>query len=155
MTPPRRMRSVVPSDSGIRTERKPLIPEVEPILGGAGEQGANTESQAPAVPDSQTSGVSESRSTRGPRWKELVRKEARLHPGQVEALTALRRRINANRRNRSEIITDNSLLRVAVGLLMAHADRLRGDTEEELLASVLPRRRTGASQGGAGSEAAK
>ncbi|MBC2869810.1 hypothetical protein H1R13_34125 [Streptomyces mexicanus] len=69
----------------------------------------------------------------------MERKEARLRADQVADLAALRRHVSARRRNRSEIITDNTLIRVAVDLLMAHAHRLRGDTEEDLRRSVLPR----------------
>ncbi|MFE7442410.1 chromosome segregation ATPase [Streptomyces chartreusis] len=70
---------------------------------------------------------------------------------QLTDLTALRKHVSAHRRDRSEIITDNTLIRVAVDLLMAHAHRLHGDTEEDLLNSVLPRRRAAAARQGASS----
>ncbi|MFJ6709238.1 MULTISPECIES: hypothetical protein [unclassified Streptomyces] len=130
MTPPR-TRSVVSPDSGIGAGRKPLTPSVEPIL-GEGEQGA----------ESRTTGSPEPHRSGDPKWATLERKEARLRSDQLTDLADLRRHLGAHRRDRSEIITDNTLIRVAVDLLLqGHAHRLHGDTEEALLASVLPRRR--------------
>ncbi|MFE4875147.1 hypothetical protein [Streptomyces sp. NPDC056682] len=103
------------------------------------------------LPDSRTSEVTKSESSEvsdsqgsadGPKWQSLERKETRLRTDQLAELAALRRRVSGQRRNRSEIITDNTLIRVAVDLLLTRAGRLRGDTEAELLASLAPRRRT-------------
>ncbi|WP_328418534.1 hypothetical protein OG542_40270 (plasmid) [Streptomyces violaceus] len=144
---PQRERSIVPSNSGIGGERKPLRPEVEPILRGEEEQDAGTESRTPEVPDSRTPEVPDSRSSGDPKWTMLERKEARLRADQLSDLADLRRHVSARRRDRSEIITDNTLIRVAVDLLLkGHAHRLHGDTEEALLQSVLPRRRAAAQQ---------
>jgi hypothetical protein len=145
MTPPLQ-RSTVPNTSPIGGERTPLTPNVEPLkvgaagaaqedrppAGQAGQAEANGHGQTPAVPESRTAEV--------PKWQTLERKEARLRGDQVELLTALRKQVAAQRRDRSEIITDNTLIRIAVDLLAAHRHRLRGDTEEELLRSILPRR---------------
>jgi hypothetical protein len=66
----------------------------------------------------------------------------------MEALAALRRRINADRgrRERSERITDNTLIRVAIDLLLEHGDELAGATEDQIRDSALraapPRHRT-------------
>lgn len=90
-----------------------------------------------------------------PKWATLERKEARLRADQLSDLADLRRHVNARRQDRSEIITDNTLIRVAVDLLLrGHAHRLRGDTEEDLLNSVLPKRRGAQAQEEAGQEAA-
>jgi hypothetical protein len=100
----------------------------------------------PAVPDSGSSG--------DPKWRTLERKEARLRRDQLADLADLRRHLSAHRRDRSEIITDNTLIRIAVDLLLReHAHRLRGDTEEDLLRSVLPRRRGARSQEESGQRA--
>ncbi|MEW2265979.1 hypothetical protein ACGF5T_33700 [Streptomyces sp. NPDC047853] len=131
---PKRTRSVVSPDSGIGAGRKPLTPSVEPIL-GEGEQ---------AVESGAAAGLESHRSS-DPKWATLERKEARLRSDQLTDLADLRRYVSARRRDRSEIITDNTLIRVAVDLLLqGHAHRLHGDTEEALLASVLPRRRAAA-----------
>ncbi|NNH21877.1 hypothetical protein HLB09_02005 [Pseudokineococcus marinus] len=85
------------------------------------------------MPDSQTPGV--------PKYLQLVRREARMHSGQVSELANLTRALNEARRRggRSgvgERITDNTLVRVAVDLLLQDPQRLRGTTEDELRASV-------------------
>lgn len=122
---------MVSGDSGIGAGRTPLTPTVEPIL-GEGEQGA----------EPGPTGGSEPHRSGDPKWSTLERKEARLRPDQLTDLAELRRHLSAHRRDRSEIITDNTLIRVAVDLLLqGHANRLHGDTEEALRASVLPRRR--------------
>lgn len=67
-----------------------------------------------------------------PRYLTLVRTEARLREDQVTDLAALRRRVAANRTDRSERITDNTLVRLAVDLLLQNGDRITGNTEEEM-----------------------
>ena len=66
----------------------------------------------------------------------MVRKEARLHEAQYDELTRLARELNRKKRQVGEIITANTLLRVATALLLQRRAGLRGDTEDELLASV-------------------
>ena len=143
MTPPLQ-RSTVPSTSPIGGKRATLTPHVEPLQLGTPDEGQDQPParQAEETPEyQQTPGVPESRTSEVPKWRTLERKEARLRSDQVELLTAMRKQVAAQRRDRSaEIITDNTLIRIAVDLLAAHQDRLRGDTEEELLRSVLPRR---------------
>lgn len=72
-----------------------------------------------------------------PRYLTLTRTEARLREDQVTDLAALRRRVAANRTDKSERITDNTLIRIAVDALLAHGHLLHGNTEDELRASVL------------------
>ncbi len=72
-----------------------------------------------------------------PRYQTFPRSEARLRPEQMAALSSLRRKVAANRANRSERITDNTLLRLAVDLLLQHADRIEGDTEEQMRHALL------------------
>jgi len=67
----------------------------------------------------------------------MQRVDGRIRPDQSEDLAALRRRILRGRADRSERITDNTLLRVAVDLLLARVDELAGDTEDEMAASLL------------------
>jgi len=68
---------------------------------------------------------------------------------QADALTMLARRLNSERRGPDgkavgERITDNTLLRLAIDLLLARADELKGRTEEELALSLgLDPRSTG------------
>jgi hypothetical protein len=73
-----------------------------------------------------------------PRHQQTIRGESRLWVDQVDDLTQLTRRLMADRTNKSERITSNTLLRVAVDFLLAHKDELQGDTEDELRQSVVP-----------------
>lgn len=75
-----------------------------------------------------------------PLYLQLVRKEARLRQDQVDDLTRHIRRLNQLRRRRDgvdgERITENTLIRVAVDLLLSRADRLAGATEDQIRTSV-------------------
>nr|WP_012311416.1 chromosome segregation ATPase [Arthrobacter sp. Chr15]ABR67051.1 putative chromosome segregation ATPase [Arthrobacter sp. Chr15] len=72
-----------------------------------------------------------------PRFAEFERKEARLRQDQLDALDALARKIKRARKpGAGERITDNTLIRVAVDLLLARQDELMGSTEDELRTSV-------------------
>lgn len=53
-----------------------------------------------------------------PPYLTYVRKECRLRPDQLDALTALARRLNRERKGRGERITENTLIRWAVDLLL-------------------------------------
>lgn len=70
------------------------------------------------------------------KFARLTRKDARIRPDQDDALTALAKTLMRRRRDKSERITENTLIRVAVDLLLACADELRGSTEVELRNSV-------------------
>lgn len=73
-----------------------------------------------------------------PKWEQFERKDVRLREDQLVALTAQTRRLRRARRVRNrEPITDNTLIRIAVDLLISVADDLRGDTEDELRGSLL------------------
>jgi hypothetical protein len=118
-----------------RPGEKTLTPKVENLNVG----------DAPSPAKSRTTKPRESGSPRAragseeqPRYRQQMRLEARLWPEQLPALSALRREISQARTERGERITDNTLIRIAVDLLLAHADQLQGNTEEELRASVLP-----------------
>jgi hypothetical protein len=67
-----------------------------------------------------------------PKYLTLVRKEARLKDLQIEQLTGLSRKLNRQRLCRGERITENTLIRVAIDLLLSRADELTGTTEAEL-----------------------
>lgn len=69
-------------------------------------------------------------------WTEFERLEARLRDDQVEQLDALIRRLNKKRAGTGERITKNTLLRVAVDLLLERRDDLDGGTEAEILAAL-------------------
>ena len=70
------------------------------------------------------------------RYDELLRKETRLRADQYSRLTELSRRLNRERRGRGERITENTLIRVAIDLLLDRHDDLAGNTETELRQSM-------------------
>lgn len=99
------------------------------------------QSLAATVTESQTHGLTDSRTQQTPKYLQLVRREARMHAQQVADLANLTRALNEARRRGArsgtgERITDNTLVRVAVDLLLQDPRRLRGTTEDELRASV-------------------
>lgn len=69
-------------------------------------------------------------------YASLVRKEARLRDDQVESLTLRARRLSRNKVGTDQRITDNTLIRVAVDLLLAREADLAGSSEAELRKSV-------------------
>lgn len=72
-----------------------------------------------------------------PKWKQLERKDCLLWPRQLDDLTALQRQLKSARcGSRGERITENTLVRVAIDLLMANAGQLQGSTEDELRQSL-------------------
>ena len=76
-----------------------------------------------------------------PLYLKLTRKEARLRDDQINALTCLTRQLNRRRRSEGQRLTDNTLIRVAVDMLLGVADSLEGATEGELRQSVSTRLR--------------
>lgn len=83
--------------------------------------------------DAGTAGVTESQV---PKWQRLERKELRLRADQLDELARIRRTLNRQRGGEGERITENTLIRVAVDMLLGHAGKLRGTTEDELRKSV-------------------
>lgn len=72
----------------------------------------------------------------GPRYSDFARKETRLRVAQQNALTEHARRLNRLKGPGGQRITDNTLMRVAVDLLLSRADKLDGRDEAELRRSV-------------------
>jgi hypothetical protein len=71
------------------------------------------------------------------KYLQLERKETLLWPHQAEALTLMRRVLSRRKaKGEGERITENTLIRVAVDLLLARQDQIGGTTEEELRRSV-------------------
>lgn len=75
-----------------------------------------------------------------PRYQDLEAKTARLHPGQMEELDRLAKKISDQERRAGRDlparITGNTLIRVAVDALIAQQASLAGGTEAELLRSL-------------------
>lgn len=90
-----------------------------------------------------------------PKFARLERKEVRLRDDQISDLAALVRQLMRARTVKSERITENTLIRVAVDLLLAHRDELRGATEPELRKSVTSPVRNSDSRRGSDSAASR
>lgn len=149
--PPKSVTSRVPPVVTARPRKEPVVVEppavevtveVAPSLERAVTLEV-TESVTPEVPVV-TAGVTESVSSRAPegddpslpRYLRLTRKEVRFREDQLDALDRVVRRLVRARRGGGERITENTLVRVAVDLLLERADALSGGTEAELLRSL-------------------
>lgn len=69
-------------------------------------------------------------------YRSYERKEARLRPDQYARLTEESRRLNRAKATGGERITENTLIRIAIDLLLERADHLAGSSESELRKSV-------------------
>jgi hypothetical protein len=92
--------------------------------------------QTSKLTESRSSEVPESVSDKVPRYLLLDRKEARLRADQIERLNGLTKLLNRRRRGQGERITDNTLIRVAVDLLLHRAEEVRGATEAEIQSNL-------------------
>ncbi|RFA06551.1 hypothetical protein B7R54_18845 [Subtercola boreus] len=72
----------------------------------------------------------------GPLYMRLERKETRLRSDQYARLTEYSRALSRAKNEGGERITENTLIRVAIDLLLERADKLQGSNEEELRKSV-------------------
>jgi hypothetical protein len=108
-----------------------------PPAAAAPEAAASRRSSTPRAArgprDAGTTGVTESRI---PKWQRLERKGLRLRADQLDELARIRRTLNRQRGGEGERITENTLIRVAVDMLLGRAGKLRGTTEDELRKSV-------------------
>ena len=71
-----------------------------------------------------------------PKYLRLERKQLLIWPDQITQLSILARVLNRNRGGAGERITTNTLIRVAVALLLSRSQDLAGTTEEELRRSL-------------------
>ena len=95
-----------------------------------------TNSESYKISKSQTNEEPDLQTNEVPKYLTLVRKEARLREEQLDNLTSLTRSLNRKRRGTGERITENTLIRVAVDLLLNKSDELKGSTEQEIKKSV-------------------
>lgn len=139
---PRRPAPVVPDPgpSGLPEERAPGVPESQP-------PGSRTpEAWGPASPRQARRREPDIRppmvrSPLGqtpelPKYLRLERKEFLAWPDQLTRLSILARVLNRNRGGQGERITANTLIRVAIALLLSHEEELGGATEDELRRSL-------------------
>lgn len=74
-----------------------------------------------------------------PLYLRLERKEARLREDQIADLSAHARRLNRAKAGGGERITENTLIRVAIDLLLTQMSYVQGRDEAELRNSVTSR----------------
>ncbi|GAA2559184.1 hypothetical protein HD598_002692 [Neomicrococcus aestuarii] len=97
--------------------------------------------RTPGVTDSVSNRLTESVTNRVPKYRQLKRREARIHEEQADELTLMARQLNMQRKRPDgttvgERITDNTLIRVAIDLLLKHREELHGTSEQELAISL-------------------
>ncbi len=95
-----------------------------------------TSDQKPQVTELQTNETTDLQEDEVPKYLTFVRKEARLRSEQLDSLTSLTRSLNRKRQSNGERITENTLIRVAIDLLLNQSDELKGTTEQEIKKSV-------------------
>lgn len=123
-TPPAQKQPTAPVQKPVKTP-KPANQEA-PVA-------RSTPAPAPA-PAAKTAGRAPSAGGVG--IEELERKETRLHERQVVALAEQARRLNKLRGKDGHRITENTLIRLGVDLVLHRAADLHGVTEAELTASL-------------------
>lgn len=122
----------------------PVAPKPVPRMSGV--QGDPAVPEAPttvAIPSSQARPAVQKPNAKRPGeeptlpvYLRYVRKETRLREDQQNQLTLQARRLNRAKTTRGARITENSLIRVAVDLFLAQADRAVGDDEDEIRKSL-------------------
>lgn len=129
----RRLANILPQGPA---DQAPSTPEQSVSTPDAQESTPRNEAAPTKTPPAAAETPATAQASR-PRFAEFERKEARLRQDQLDALDALARKIKRARKpGAGERITDNTLIRVAVDLLLARQDELTGSTEDELRTSV-------------------
>lgn len=144
---------------GLITAPAPAAPEAgEAATAGAddntphGEQAAAApvKPAAPQIPRRQSRPASRSAAAPRPaprqqapvadsdpaRWTDFEPKTTRLRPDQRTALNQVARRLTVAKAGAGERITDNTLIRVAIDLLLEREHAITGTTEAEIRAAV-------------------
>ncbi|GAA4687395.1 hypothetical protein [Frondihabitans cladoniiphilus] len=110
------------------------------MLGGAVQQAGTidvqTAQEIPVARPQVAAAAPLRTSSRAAKWLSFERKETRQRPDQIEWIEAKRKDLNAMRGGEGERLTDNTLIRVALDLLMQRGDDLTGTTEDELRRSL-------------------
>ncbi|AFY85472.1 hypothetical protein [Oscillatoria acuminata] len=145
MTKRRRLSDVVNQEltepaPAAEIEPTPAVEQPEPTPAAESEtvpakQPAEEPTPAAKQP-TPTKSQSTSKSKTTPHYLTLVRKETRLKEEQFDELSKLSRKLNRQRKSTGDRITENTLIRVAIDLLLSQSDKLEGKTENELRESL-------------------
>lgn len=109
----------------------PETPPEPPAPSATAQTPADVDDQAPRSSGQAPTGTP----TR--RFDSLARLDVRITDDQLQQLTALELAMRSHKRKAGERITKNTLIRVAVAGLLAHADQIDGSTEDELRDAYL------------------
>ncbi len=71
-----------------------------------------------------------------PKYLTLENKAVRLRSDQIDDLAALSKTLNRSRKSQGERITENTLIRIAIDLLLTRGN-VHGTTEEEIKMNLL------------------
>ena len=120
------------------------VPALAPAVAAAvSAAGRRARAPSPRVSEDQTPDVRspevqtpEVRTPEVPKYRRLERKEVLLWPDQLGELSVSRRMLNRKRGGAGERITENTLIRVAVALLLSRSAELSGTTEDDLRRSL-------------------
>lgn len=120
-----------------------LTDEAAPAVAAAVASAGRKARTPRRVPEARTSELrstevptSELRTPGLPKYKRLERKDVLLWPDQMGELSVVRRVLNRRRGGAGERITENTLIRIGVALLLSRSADLSGTTEEELRRSL-------------------
>jgi hypothetical protein len=110
------------------------------MLGGAVQQARTVDAKAAqeiTTPRRQVAASAPTRmSSRSAKWLTFERKETRQRPDQIEWIASKRKELKAIRGGEGERLTDDTLIRIALDLLMRRGDELAGMTEDQLRRSL-------------------
>jgi hypothetical protein len=113
----------------LHEETQQPIPTPEPIT-------APDNSQTLKVLNSITPTLATPETPPLPKYLTLENKAVRLRSDQIDALAALSKSLNRSRKSQGERITENTLIRIAIDLLLTHGP-IHGTTEEEIRDNLL------------------
>jgi len=121
------------ADAIARVDSKPTLVDETPTPITAAR--TRTPRKVPAKPKpSRTTGAANRAGGVG--YESLKPKTLRFHERQSDEILALLKRLQANRADRTERLTENTLIRIAVELLLDRQAELEGSNEAELAASL-------------------
>ena len=118
-----------------QAEPRQVARATEPAMPASLVKAPRLPSQVTPPTDIETIGPSTVDST-APAYLRYVRKETRLREDQQNQLTVQARRLNRAKKTQGARITENSLIRVAVDLLLARIERASGDDEDAIRKSL-------------------
>lgn len=106
------------------------------IIGKQVETVPVPDTKAPIKPAEQAKPAPSAPDADVPKWLTFEPKPTRQRRDQLDWIEAKRKELNALRGRAGERLTDNTLIRVAIDLLIVNGERLQGTTEAELRASL-------------------